>query len=169
MDLIERFAEEWVKVGGGFTRCTKADLPNALLGMLQEQGIRSILAWEDGYFLTGLIETLHRAGVEVNRTIDPEVKVGLTGATAAIAETGTLVLNGGPGRLLSASLLPELHIAILQKQDIRWTLAQILQLPEIEEAATTVMITGPSRTADIEMTLTVGVHGPRAVHVFCLE
>jgi L-lactate dehydrogenase complex protein LldF len=169
MDIVEQFADEWVKVGGGITRCTKADLPHALLGMLQEQGVRSILAWDEGRLPTHLIEIIRHAGLEVIQTIDPEVKVGLTGAMAAIAETGTLVLTGGSGMPLSASLLPDLHIAILQKHDIRETLAQILHLSEIEKAATTVMITGPSRTADIEMTLTIGVHGPRAVHVFCLD
>ena len=168
-DPVERFVAEWTKVGGGFTSCSQVDLPEALLGKFQELGVKSILAWEEGHFPTGLIETLRQAGVEVKHTIDPEIIVGLTGATAAIAETGTLVLIGGPGRPLSASLLPESHIAILNKQNVGWSLAQILRLPEVRDATTATLITGPSRTADIEMTLTVGVHGPRAVHIFCLD
>ena len=100
---------------------------------------------------------------------DPAVQAGLTGALAGIAETGTLVMPGGPGKPLTASLLPETHLAVLPARDILDRLAQALALPQVRQASASVLITGPSRTADIEMTLTIGVHGPKNLVVFILE
>ena len=96
------------------------------------------------------------------------MEAGLTGALAGVAETGTLVLLGGRGRPLTASLLPLLHIAVLKAEDILPDMAAALKLPELQECAAAALVSGPSRTADIEMTLTLGVHGPREVVVFCL-
>jgi len=64
--------------------------------------------------------------------------------------------------------LPEIHLAILHARHIHADLPQALKHPLLRAAATTVLISGPSRTADIEMTLTLGVHGPKEVFVFCL-
>lgn len=96
-----------------------------------------------------------------------EISVGLTGAHAAIAESGSIVLASGPGRGRLASLLTPFHIAILRRDRIVRTLedffAQRSEVPTL--GSNCVIITGPSRTADIEMTLSRGVHGPREIHV----
>jgi len=105
----------------------------------------------------------------VSHDLDPSIRAGLTGTLAAVADTGTLVMTGGPGRALFSSLLPEVHIAILRTSDIRESLPQVLGMREIQSAASVVLISGPSRTADIEMTLTIGVHGPRELYVLCLD
>jgi len=94
--------------------------------------------------------------------------VGITGTAAGIAETGTLVVTSGHGKPQSISLLPETHIAILREADLQKNLAKVLSLRKVQDAATVSLISGPSRTGDIEMTLTVGVHGPGEVIVFCL-
>jgi L-lactate dehydrogenase complex protein LldG len=96
-----------------------------------------------------------------------EISVGLTGAQAAIAESGSLVLASGPGRSRLASLLTPFHIAILRRDKIVRTLEDFFtQRPELPTLGSNcVIITGPSRTADIEMTLSRGVHGPREIHV----
>jgi L-lactate dehydrogenase complex protein LldG len=88
---------------------------------------------------------------------------------AAIAQIGSLVLTAGQGRPLSASLLPEIHIAVVYRAHLIWSLEEALQLREVREASATVLITGPSRTADIEMTLTIGVHGPKELIVFIVD
>jgi L-lactate dehydrogenase complex protein LldG len=85
-----------------------------------------------------------------------------------VAASGTLVLPGSPGRPLTASLLPDLHIAILDASTIYDHLEDVLVLDQVKENSTTVLVTGPSRTADIEMTLSIGVHGPKELKVFCL-
>ena len=108
-------------------------------------------------------------GIEVVHNPDPSVQVGVTGALLGIAESGSLVLVEGADHPLTASLLPEIHIAILRASDLVPTMADALARPEIRQAASSVIITGPSRTADIEMTLTIGVHGPRELHVFIID
>ncbi len=87
----------------------------------------------------------------------------------AVADTGTIVLTAGPGKPMFPSLLPETHIAILNISDIYEDLSQVLNLMEVESATSVVLISGPSRTADIEMSLTIGVHGPKELFVLCVE
>src|SRR5262245_1575367 len=93
--------------------------------------------------------------------------VGISNAQAAIAETGTLVLDSTCERHRLVSLVPPVHIAIVNASSIVETLSDALTLlqkdKEISPAIT--FITGPSRTADIELTLAIGVHGPRELYV----
>ena len=109
------------------------------------------------------------AGFAVVGQPDAGVRFGVTGCTCAIAETGTLVLTNEPGRPLGPSLLPEVHVAVVHSRQIIGTLEEALRLPEVAQCASTVLISGPSRTADIEMTLTIGVHGPKELHVFVVQ
>ena len=93
--------------------------------------------------------------------------VGITSAQAGIAETGTLVLDSSVERNRLVSLVPPVHIAILDASRIYQTLGETLAAlqsgAEISPAIT--FITGPSRTADIELTLAIGVHGPQELYV----
>lgn len=92
--------------------------------------------------------------------------VGISTAQAGIAETGTLILDSACERHRLVSLVPPVHIAIINASAIVATLADaltLLQQKEISPAIT--FITGPSRTADIELTLTIGVHGPQELYV----
>jgi L-lactate dehydrogenase complex protein LldF len=166
--LVERFSVELTTLGGFFNRCEASELPARLADFLEQHGIDSICAWEGDTLPPDLLEGLKSRGIRIGHEMDPTALIGLTGAAAGIAETGTLVLPGGPGRPQTASLLPEVHLAILSEGDIYESLQQALQIREIQESASIALVTGPSRTADIEMTLTIGVHGPREVHVFCV-
>lgn len=93
--------------------------------------------------------------------------VGITTAQAAIAETGTLVLDSARERHRLVSLVPPVHIAIVDEATIYGTLGETLSMlqngEELSPAIT--FITGPSRTGDIELTLTIGVHGPQELYV----
>ena len=93
--------------------------------------------------------------------------VGVTRAQAGIAETGTLVLDSSVERNRLVSLVPPIHIAILDASRIYQTLAETLSaLQSGEEVSPAItFITGPSRTADIELTLAIGVHGPQELYV----
>ena len=98
--------------------------------------------------------------------------VGVTMAQAAIAETGTLILESEKERHRLVSLLPPIHVAVVRSSDICLTIGDALrrlrgQQEEMSRAIT--FITGPSRTADIELTLTVGVHGPKELYVIILD
>lgn len=97
--------------------------------------------------------------------------VGISTVQAAIAETGTLVLDSTRERHRLVSLVPPVHIAIVRASQIYRTLSEVLSLirkdKEISPAVT--FITGPSRTADIELTLAIGVHGPQELYVIIDE
>ncbi len=131
-------------------------------------------------FLTpALRESVHLVGWERL----PEAQVGVTGADYGLAESGTLVLLARPARPRSGSLLPPVHVALLREDRILVDLFDLL--PRLGTCAETpsargerrrldvlptglVLATGPSRSADIEMSLAVGVHGPGTVHVVLL-
>ena len=167
--LIQKFTKELVALEGTFTACSETELPQLVYEALQSQGINSLLAWDDDQLPEGLAESLRVKGVNITQELDADVKAGLSGASGGIAASGTLILPSGPGKPQFVSLLPEVHFVILRASDIYSDLAQVMKNREILDASVISLISGPSRTADIEMTLTIGVHGPSQVNVFCLE
>jgi len=184
---VEQFSQALCELGGEVVLCSQDELATKVIQRLEQLEARQLLTWvaqspllqtvnarlrEDGYKL--LTPELDWESEERQPQIDAlaEAHVGLTGAGAAIAESGTLVLPAGSGRSQLASLLPPIHLAILSTKDIYLTLEAWLREAgnhTLDESATVDLISGPSRTADIEMTLTVGVHGPGDVIVFCVE
>ena len=93
--------------------------------------------------------------------------IGITTAQAAIAETGTLVLDSARERHRLISLVPPVHIAIIDGANIYSTLGETLAALHKGGNVSSILtfVTGPSRTADIELTLTIGVHGPQELYV----
>ena len=159
--LAARFSDELAGIGGQVYRLPEKEVKARLAKLLQERGIERVAVDDIGEeYVTGM---------ETVRVPDPTVWAGVTGAFLGIAESGSLLLVGGEGRPLTASLLPDIHIAILRASDLVPDLAQALARPEIRPASAAVIITGPSRTGDIEMTLSIGVHGPKEVHVFLID
>jgi len=106
---------------------------------------------------------LQKADIAFTHMPDPELKVGVTKAICGLADTGSVLIVDGEGSPLHASLLPEIHIVTLRASAILPSLENAIHLARDAKAA--VFITGPSRTADIEMTLTIGVHGPGELHI----
>jgi L-lactate dehydrogenase complex protein LldG len=100
-----------------------------------------------------------------------EDAVGITGAFCAVAETGTLVTLSGPATPASVSLLPETHIAVVQRARIVRGMEEAWARLRAETGAlprAVHFISGPSRTADIEQTVTLGAHGPYRVHIIMI-
>lgn len=168
-DLTRQFAGELEALGGIWILCQKPDLAGLVLDALRSRGIDSVLAWEDELLPGGLLDALRLEGIQVSSSPDATIRAGLTGAEAGIADTGTILLSSGSGRPQTASLLPEVHLAILEAKLILPDLRAALRMPRVIDSQAAVLISGPSRTADIEMTLTIGVHGPGELLVFCLE
>jgi L-lactate dehydrogenase complex protein LldG len=110
---------------------------------------------------------IEELGIAPNASDIFRFDIGITSAQAAIAESGTLVLDSVQERHRFVSLVPPVHIAIINASSIFETLGEALtslhKQQELSPAVT--FITGPSRTADIELTLTVGVHGPQELYV----
>jgi L-lactate utilization protein LutC len=156
--LLDLFRENVEAVNG---HCIVAhDVRQAVTQIITDLGAQRI-AISDAPMLSGLGEVAPGAK-EIF-----EFDVGVTMAQAAIADTGTLVLDSARERHRLASLVPPVHIAIVDASSIFQTLAEALafihQNGSISSAVT--FITGPSRTADIELTLAIGVHGPQELYV----
>ena len=96
---------------------------------------------------------------------------GITTTLAGIAETGSLLLRPGPAEPRTLSLIPPVHIAVLREIDIRESLLPALRDKQDTSAMPTnlVLVTGPSKTADIQRMLVYGVHGPRALVILLLR
>lgn len=113
------------------------------------------------------------AGLEIEaRPCTGDDKVGITGAYCAIAETGTLMLLSGENWHATTSLLPETHIAVVPASRIVRAMEDGWDLLRREHGALprqVNFVSGPSRTADIEMTLVMGAHGPFRVHIVLLK
>jgi L-lactate dehydrogenase complex protein LldF len=172
---IKDFAAELEALEGNFISCTRDEIRDKILEILRKRGIDELIVWDAPYLPAGLMGQLSDAGISINHPTGETIKasslvrVGLTGASAGIADSGSLLLLGGEGRPLTASLLPEIHIALLWEKDIFENLSQVLLREDVKQAPAAILITGPSRTADIEMTLTIGVHGPGELYVLCIK
>ena len=161
--LVSRFAEELTKVSGNVVYIRTTELTEKVIQFLQERGIDCI------HLEPSLLdeERLSKAGIRVSHSADPAIRVGVTKAICGLADTGSILEADGAGDKLQASLLTEIHLAVLQKSDIYPSLSDAVHLARDTKSA--VFITGPSRTADIEMTLTIGVHGPGELHVLLVD
>ncbi|MDR7416704.1 MAG: LUD domain-containing protein [Armatimonadota bacterium] len=163
-DLVGRFVQEAARLGVRVHRSCEGELVRTVSEILRAEGARQVGVAEGVWRLVG---PLCAAGFEVGGVeVAREADAGLTGADWGIAETGSLVLLVGPAQDRLLSLLPPVHIALLPEDRIVADLDALFErLAPCDLPAALTFITGPSRTADIEQTLTPGVHGPGVVHV----
>jgi L-lactate dehydrogenase complex protein LldG len=191
---LVRFRQEFERIGGSFHAVPSiGDVPRVIAGIARERESRRVVTWHPSTIGIDLGPGLMDDGLEVEamppgdmdaggersqlRWRIADADLGVTGADLAIAETGTLVLVSGRGRPRSTSLLPPYHVAIFDRGALVESLAQagvFLEAWHGDGAPTwrggaINFITGPSRTADIELTLTRGVHGPKEVHAIFVE
>jgi L-lactate dehydrogenase complex protein LldG len=131
----------------------------------------SIQSWDPAFIpLPGLAETLASVGIKIAPG-DTTVRIGLTGADAALAGTGSLVLAAGPGKPRQASLVPPVHIAVITSDQIipdldTWAAAQHTNdYQDFRSSSNVIVISGPSRTGDIANIAVRGVHGPGTLHI----
>lgn len=181
-DPVARFVEELLKVGVHARHvATPAEACTAIADICRKHSARRAILNDDPILAElDVARGLRLAGLDVTSSIqlggldEPARReqafaadVGIAAPDWAIAETGSLVYVASPLQSRSASLLPPLHIAIIDTGRI---LADLFDLPArltggaSELAANVVLVTGPSKTGDIELRLTTGVHGPGEVH-----
>lgn len=186
-NMVARFTAELTALGGAVHTPERADaaaIAAIVATVASGESKKRALMWDDRWLpIPGVADALQSVGFEVERQHEADLQsnvrrtelatacVGITGADAACAETGSIVLVSGPGRGRLASLLPPLHVAIVRRSAMLRSLPDLLAArPELAVSGSNlVCITGPSRTADIEHTLSRGVHGPREVHVILVE
>ncbi len=160
INKVERFIEELTKVNGQVVRATEKELTGRVVEFLRSRNINRI------HLEPNVLdeESLRGTGITVSREANAAIRVGVTRALCGLADSGSVLEADGEGGRLYASLLTEIHIAVLRASDIYPSLENALHLTRGTKSA--VFITGPSRTGDIEMSHTIGVHGPGEVVVF---
>jgi L-lactate dehydrogenase complex protein LldF len=183
-DPIAVFEHEIQALGGEFFHCTSDQTGAIVVQKLQDLNVRNVLIAKNEPFPGGMIRSMQDAGVRLHDAnlphsnpdrsarlaeLDP-IEAGVTSAVAGIAETGTLIFASGDERSQLASLWPPIHLAVLPVQAIfpsqrRWF--EQCAADWMGRSSCLTLISGPSRTADIEMTLTIGVHGPGKLIVVC--
>lgn len=190
---IERLWAAWAALGvQAFRLPTEAEAIRRVVAELRDRKVRHVLIdVRTARSYPGLVEAIEEAGLTVlggslPREEGPRylglgrwatAEAGITDAVAAFADTGAIWVAGGSGGMRCASLLPPLHIILLHRTQVYPCLAAWLREVRasgsftawIEESSALIAITGPSRTSDIEKTLTLGVHGPREVLAFLIE
>ncbi|HEY9446613.1 MAG TPA: lactate utilization protein C [Burkholderiales bacterium] len=165
-DLLATFGERVSKLASTCDRvAAMGDVPAAIRRYLMEHALPlAAVCWPALAALDWA-----GAGIEVeSRAARGTDAVGITGAYCGIAETGTLALLSGPDTPGSVSLLPETHIAVVDAGRIVDGMEDVWSLLRAERGSlprAVSFISGPSRTADIEQTVTLGAHGPSRVHI----
>ncbi len=180
-EQLQQFIKEAEAVGCAVYQLDQNEAFEQIMELIGDDP--SILSWDASEIpfegLHGMLESLavtvaQPDGGGVDSAPAGDARVGITGVNAALAATGSLVLESGAGRSRSASLLPEVHIALLRAEQIlpdleTWQQAQKQAgYPAFTQASNTTMVTGPSKTADIAHQLVKGAHGPREVHIMIL-
>lgn len=182
-DPVQRFCQELAAAGGkGHVAPDAEAAVRAVQSILQSHNARKILLTRGGMIdRLDLATKLRAIGLDVKtsdevRTNPREdffsAEVGITNVYRLIAETGTVVLASQPNEPRSASLLPPVHIALAERSQLLPDLFDLFDLFSPNVTATQSLppsclslITGPSKTGDIELKLVTGVHGPGEIHV----
>ncbi|MDH3602778.1 MAG: lactate utilization protein [Candidatus Tectomicrobia bacterium] len=197
--LVVRLQEELRAVGGNVVHVQSvAEATQYVTQLAQDLDASLIVRWQSDVLDALEIDaSLEQEGIDVHLAEAPQADepgselearrqevrerlaradIGLSGVDYAIAETGTLALSALPGQMRGVSLLPPVHVAVASSEQIVATLADCLALfqaagPSVQERLSSCVsfITGPSRTGDIELSLTVGVHGPGELHLVILD
>ena len=170
--LVDLFVERAEKVNATVARVPSVDqVPDAVADYLAHENLPAGLRMADTGDLTA-IPWDKRPALEVKTgPSDGNDVVGLSKAVCGVAETGTLMMMSGPESPITLNFLPETHLVMIHRSDIKaayedgWdTVRGKGALPRSVN-----MITGPSRTGDIEQTIYLGAHGPRRLHILVID
>ena len=148
------------------------DVPAAIADFLRDHNLPASVRMGDDTLIAGL--PWERTQVEIKRgPSDGNDPVGLSHAAAGVAETGTLVLLSGADNPTTLNFLPETHIVVVRADDIAGDYESVWDAVRAKYGKgvmprTVNMVTGPSRSADIEQKLLLGAHGPRRLHIVVL-
>lgn len=171
-DISERFCRNLESVGGKCTIVANLDDASIVLQTIINAVNPQRIALSDSSIVRSVAGQVTTSAQILENAPSHELfdcDVGITGAQWAIAETGTLVLESEREFSRLTSLVPAVHICILQAANISESMGETLDILAKGLSPTVTFITGPSRTSDIELTLAIGVHGPRELHAIVLD
>jgi len=170
---IQFFFDEVKKLSGFGQRLAPDGVADALKTLVAENKICKATVWDTPHLQQlKITDQLALLGVEI---VSPTAEkhelalcdLGVTEADYLLPETGTIVLHSSAGMPRAVSLAPRIHLAIIRPEMLRPDMHQVFV--EGKSNNYLVFITGPSRTADIELTTTLGVHGPKELYVWMIE
>lgn len=171
-DLISRFRDEWTAAGGKLH--VVADVEAAAQVVAELVRMRSIqrVLLGDGKLAAALLPDGMEIVTGEPRSAWFAAEMGLTEVDYLVAETGSIVLASRREQARSFSLLPPLHVAVAERRQLvpdLFDLFALLGMRRHELPSSLSVITGPSKTGDIELRLVTGVHGPGEVHVVLID
>lgn len=170
---IERFLGEIKKLSGVGQKLVPNEIGSALKTLIAEQNIHKATVWETSHLrqlrITEILNSLNVELISPNADKHEmaQCDLAITEADFLLPETGTLVLRSSTEKPRAVSLLPRVHLAIIRPEMLRADMHQVFA--EAKDSHYLVFITGPSRTADIELTVTLGVHGPKTLYAWLIE
>ena len=189
-ELVDRFVgTAYLRSWRLFRAANPEDAIGYIVQLAQRQGVTQVVRSDQPVFTDlPLDSALNAAGVESVTVAQNEANsraelrariiesgIGVTGADYAVAETGSVVVLPRRGLSRLVSLVPPVHVAVVRPEDLVSGLDDVFLFQRLEYhrnggdmGSYLNFITGPSRTADIEMKLVVGVHGPKEVHLVLL-
>jgi len=171
--VLELLEDRLRDYDAGVVRCERGDVARSVAGMLTERGRRRLVVpagfareWLPSDF-EFVVDDVIDGGI-ASTELDGFDGV-LTGSTVAIAETGTVVLQNvaGQGRR-ATTLVPDYHLCLVRIEDVVETVPEAMDRLRATSGLATTFVSGPSATADIEMTRIKGVHGPRYLDVILI-
>jgi L-lactate dehydrogenase complex protein LldG len=181
-EKIERFTARMSEVRAEVHTTTQGTWAADLVNILQAKGVRNIVYSPDkpeGRQLTTAVTAANIDSVPYDQTIEAwkgelfqRMDAGFTGCRGAIAETGSLILWPDEAEPRLLSLVPPIHCVLLQADDIYSTFAEAIKAQDwTEEGMPTnaLLISGPSKSADIAQVLAYGVHGPKSLLVMVVQ
>ena len=177
--MFEQFKSRTEGVGSELHRFrTRGEALNFISTFLQDEGTMnapgSYAVWVPGRFLTGIHTARLSAKIpglsfSVNRETAADSLIGISDMDWALADTGSLVADQTAVEQRLASTLPAIHIAIIGTDRILADKAAVFTKITPATSRYIAFITGPSRTADIERVLTIGVHGPKRLVIVLVD
>jgi len=167
---IDLLVNEINKLAGSALRISCDAVGEQLEELVKTNEIKKALIWDTEWLKElRLIDCLERLGVKVipnqaDNAAQAQCDLGITEVDFALPETGSLGLLSSPERPRSVSLLPRVHLALVHPRALRPDLHEVFA--QAKNHPYLILITGPSRTSDIELTVTLGVHGPKSLYVW---
>jgi L-lactate dehydrogenase complex protein LldG len=169
--IEETFAEEFIKLGGKFIYCANHKEFLSQLTALFDNMSWSEIQTKDKFLLTLMAE--HNFTLVKQATTMSDIEVGMSMCESLVARTGSTILSAAQDAGRALPVYSPIHITVAYTNQLVWDIKDAIdqlkvkynnQIPSMVS-----LTTGPSRTADIEKTLVVGVHGPKEVYVFLIQ